>query len=587
MSDLRTLLLGVAAGLVTSVAAAQTPPPATTPLNPSTNWFTCYQAGSPRSCTPYMVNNVLTSSQITSVLGYVPLGSGTAAGGALSGTYPNPSLASGAAAANLGYTPVNRAGDTMSGNLNVPNLTAPYITLTPGSAPGSLVNGQIWTTSTGVYAQVNGSTLLLGSSGTAGVDSFNTRVGAVTLLYADVVAALAYTPVNKAGDTMTGGLNVASTLQIQGAAGTTRVAYFDTGGAARWAVDANNTAESGANTGSDFAIGRFSDAGAYLDNPIQITRSNGTVTIADALGVGGGANLTGGLAVSGGGGFSVNGPTALTGNATLSGNLTLGSYYVTNGAAGSTTRAYYYQTSGVNRWLTNANQTAESGGNSGSDWAVCRFNDSGTFVDCPVTIIRSTGTAYFPDGVSISNSLGVTGGINTTGGMTLAGGFTLSSGGLTLPSGSVAASYLASGAAVSNLGYTPVNKAGDTATALNITPSSTPASNAAGYLGLPQAAHNSSYTAIIGDAGDFLYHTDGSAYTWTIPPNGSVPFPIGTVITLVNDGSGVITLAGGSGVTLVWSPSGSTGSRSLAQYALVTVMQVATDRWFVTGTGLS
>jgi hypothetical protein len=554
-----------------------------------------------------MVNNVLTSSQITSILGYVPLGSGTAAGGALSGTYPNPSLASGAAVANLGYTPVNRAGDTMSGNLNVPNLTAPYITLTPGSAPGSLVNGQLWTTSTGVYAQVNGSTLLLGSSGTAGVASFNTRVGAVTLLYADVVAALAYTPVNKAGDTMTGSLSIASAEVINGAAGTERNLYFDTSGLSRWQFDVNGTAETGGNAGSDLGVCRRSDAGGSLDCPIFITRSTGTVAIPDAFQVagatslsggltvsgGGGVSVTGatslsgGLTVSGGGGVSVTGPTALTGNATLSGNLTLGGYYVTNGAAGSSTRAYYYQTLGSNRWLTNANQTAESGGNSGSDWVLCRFTDSSTFIDCPITSTRSSGLVTIQDGLAVNGGLGLAGGINATGSMTLAGGFTLSSGGLTLPSGSVSASYLASGATVSNLGYTPVNKAGDTATALNITPSSTPASNAAGYLGLPQDVRNASYTAVIGDAGDFLYHTDGSAYTWTIPPNGSVPFSVGTVITLVNDGSGVITLAGGSGVTLVWSPSGTTGSRSLAQYALVTVMQVAANRWFVTGTGLS
>jgi len=40
------------------------------------------------------------------------------------------------------------------------------------------------------------------------VASFNARTGAVTLLSTDVTAALTYTPLNKAGDTMTGNLNL-------------------------------------------------------------------------------------------------------------------------------------------------------------------------------------------------------------------------------------------------------------------------------------------------------------------------------------------------------------------------------------------
>lgn len=46
------------------------------------------------------------------------------------------------------------------------------------------------------------------SASSSGVTSFNTRTGAVTLLSADVIAALGYTPVNKSGDTMTGALSV-------------------------------------------------------------------------------------------------------------------------------------------------------------------------------------------------------------------------------------------------------------------------------------------------------------------------------------------------------------------------------------------
>lgn len=87
---------------------------------------------------------------------------------------------------SLGYTPVNKAGDTMTGELQLPNST-------PSAALKAASKGY-------VDAQISGLP--------ANVASFNTRTGAVTLLSADVTGALGYTPVNKAGDTMGGSLNM-------------------------------------------------------------------------------------------------------------------------------------------------------------------------------------------------------------------------------------------------------------------------------------------------------------------------------------------------------------------------------------------
>jgi len=61
--------------------------------------------------------------------------------------------------------------------------------------------------------------LLLQGGVSSGVLTFNARTGAVTLLSADVTGALGYTPVNKAGDTMSGTLTVptlTSTTAING-----------------------------------------------------------------------------------------------------------------------------------------------------------------------------------------------------------------------------------------------------------------------------------------------------------------------------------------------------------------------------------
>jgi hypothetical protein len=55
----------------------------------------------------------------------------------------------------------------------------------------------------------------LANSGSS-VSSFNTRTGAVTLLSSDVTNALGYTPVNKAGDSITGNLTVAGEIAAAG-----------------------------------------------------------------------------------------------------------------------------------------------------------------------------------------------------------------------------------------------------------------------------------------------------------------------------------------------------------------------------------
>jgi hypothetical protein len=60
----------------------------------------------------------------------------------------------------LGYQPVNKAGDIMTGRLVMaaPTTTG-GINLTPGTAPGSPVNGDLWVTSSSIFAQINGSTV--------------------------------------------------------------------------------------------------------------------------------------------------------------------------------------------------------------------------------------------------------------------------------------------------------------------------------------------------------------------------------------------------------------------------------------------
>jgi hypothetical protein len=71
----------------------------------------------------------------------------------------------------------------------------------------------------------------------------------------------------------------ATRLAIRGDAGQNRLISYRTGAVQRFGLYVNNTAESGSNAGSDFAIRTYSDAGTLLTTPLFIKRSTGNVGI--------------------------------------------------------------------------------------------------------------------------------------------------------------------------------------------------------------------------------------------------------------------------------------------------------------------
>jgi len=110
-----------------------------------------------------------------------------------------------------------------------------------------------------------------------------------------------------------------------------------------------------------------------------------------------------------------------------------------------------------------------------------------------------------------------------------------------------------------------------------------------GYLNIPQNSQSDAYTLVLTDAGKHIYHpsADTTARTWTIPANSSVAFPTGTAITFVNDFSaGAITIAITSD-TLVYSPDGTTGSRTLGAGGVATAIKVSSTRWIISGTKIT
>ena len=68
-------------------------------------------------------------------------------------------------------------------------------------------------------------------------------------------------------------------MVIDGDAGQSKIITYRTNGLQRFGLYTNNTAESGANVGSDFQIRAYSDAGTLLNTPFFIKRSTGNIGI--------------------------------------------------------------------------------------------------------------------------------------------------------------------------------------------------------------------------------------------------------------------------------------------------------------------
>jgi hypothetical protein len=109
-----------------------------------------------------------------------------------------------------------------------------------------------------------------------------------------------------------------------------------------------------------------------------------------------------------------------------------------------------------------------------------------------------------------------------------------------------------------------------------------------GYINIPQNSQSAAYTLVAADAGKHIFHpsTDANARTFTIPANGSVAYPIGTAISFVNMTSQVVSIAITTD-TMYLAGTGTTGTRSLAQYGTATALKMTSTTWIISGAGLT
>lgn len=107
-----------------------------------------------------------------------------------------------------------------------------------------------------------------------------------------------------------------------------------------------------------------------------------------------------------------------------------------------------------------------------------------------------------------------------------------------------------------------------------------------GYLNVPQVAA-SNVTIAASDAGKHYYSTTAANLTLTIPNNATTSFDTGTAISIVVQAAGNVLVNAASGVTLYMAGNSTAANRVVGTYGMATLLKVASDTWFINGTGVS
>lgn len=112
-------------------------------------------------------------------------------------------------------------------------------------------------------------------------------------------------------------------------------------------------------------------------------------------------------------------------------------------------------------------------------------------------------------------------------------------------------------------------------------------SNASGKLtwqdSVPTTVRSSALTTtniILADKNGVVITTTATATDVRIPTNAGAAFPIGTKITIIQEGLGTVTVVGTLGVTLQSSQG---HDRLSHQYSVATVVKTAIDTWYLYG----
>lgn len=107
------------------------------------------------------------------------------------------------------------------------------------------------------------------------------------------------------------------------------------------------------------------------------------------------------------------------------------------------------------------------------------------------------------------------------------------------------------------------------------------------YQNIPVITKSAAFTFADADKGSGYYY-NGAAAAATINPFGTTPIAQGAVFTIVNRGTGALTVTRGSGVTLYKNGSTTSSDAVIAIGGQASVIHWGgPDEWTITGSGIS
>jgi len=105
---------------------------------------------------------------------------------------------------------------------------------------------------------------------------------------------------------------------------------------------------------------------------------------------------------------------------------------------------------------------------------------------------------------------------------------------------------------------------------------------------VPQNAQTTDYTLQLSDAGKHIYYTQSSNTILYIPTTSNVAFSNGTTIMIVSrtSSSANVTVSPNTGVSLFLAGNTTSASRNVTTYGVSTLINVAANTWFISGSGV-